>query len=144
LTTAVILASWRITWACLLMTPGGPMPKFAEAQLTSFTERVLTSLGAADEDAAIAASLLVRADVRGYPTHGIGILPEYVQRAQAGIVDFQARPTVVNDHKATAQIDGHLYLGQVVGHQAMALAIEKARAHGLGAVGARNAAHFGR
>src|SRR4029077_9832711 len=133
--TAVILASWRITWGRLDMTPGGSMPKFTEDQLTAFTERVLTSLGAAGEDARTAASLLVRADVRGYPTHGIGILPEYVQRAQAGIVDFKARPEVVSDHKATAQIDGHLYLGQVVGHQAMALASEKARAHGLGAVG---------
>ncbi len=120
------------------------MLSFTEPQLVAFTERVLTALGASPEDAQTAAELLIRADVRGYPTHGIGILPEYVQRAQAGTVDFKSRPTVTRDRKAIAQIDGHLYLGQVVGTQAMALAIEKARAHGLGAVGVSNSAHFGR
>jgi LDH2 family malate/lactate/ureidoglycolate dehydrogenase len=120
------------------------MAAYSAQQLTDFAQRILEKLGAAPDDARLAASLLIRSDVRGYPTHGIGILTEYVQRAKAGTVHLDARPSVIHDGKATAQVDGALYLGQVVGTQAMGLAIEKARAHGLGAVGARNCAHFGR
>jgi uncharacterized oxidoreductase len=120
------------------------MATFTLAELTTFTEQVLLKLGVAPVDAQQTARLLVRADLQGYPTHGIGILPEYVQRARAGTIRLDAQPSLVSDGKATAQIDGRLYLGQIVGSQAMALAIEKARAHGMGAVGARNCAHFGR
>jgi len=120
------------------------MPSFTQDQLTTFSANVLRKLGASDEDARLAAEILIRSDVRGYPTHGIGILPEYVQRARAGTIHVDARPALLHEGKATAQIDGNLYLGQVVGTQAMSLAIDKARAHGLGAVGARNCAHFGR
>lgn len=120
------------------------MATFSHQHLMTFAERVLTHLGVNGADARDTATLLVRADLRGYPTHGIGILPEYVQRAEAGIIHLDATPSIVSDRKATAQIDGKLYLGQVVASQAMALAIEKARAHGIGIVGVRNSAHFGR
>lgn len=120
------------------------MATFSHQQLVTFAERVLTHLGVNAADARHTATLLVRADLRGYPTHGIVILPEYVERADAGIIHLDATPSIVSDGKATAQIDGGLYLGQVVASQAMALAIDKARAHGVGIVGVRNSAHFGR
>jgi uncharacterized oxidoreductase len=120
------------------------MATFSAEQLTTFTEQVLAKLGVTPDDARQTAELLVRADLQGYPTHGIGILPEYVQRARAGTIRLDGKPSIVSDGKATAQIDGQLYLGQIVASRAMGLAIEKARTHGLGAVGARNCAHFGR
>jgi uncharacterized oxidoreductase len=120
------------------------MATFPLEQLTTFTQQVLEKLGVSPDDARTTAELLVRADLQGYPTHGIGILPEYVQRARAGTIRLDARPSIVSEGKTTAQIDGQLYLGQIVASRAMALAIEKARAHGMGAVGARNCAHFGR
>ncbi len=120
------------------------MATFRLDQLTTFAERVLTALDVPEADARITAKLLARADLRGYATHGIGILPEYVQRARAGTIHLDALPTVVHEGKSTAQLDGQLYLGQVGGQRAMDIAIKKAREHGIGAVGARNAAHFGR
>jgi hydroxycarboxylate dehydrogenase B len=120
------------------------MATYTLDQLTAFAERVLVALDVPPADARLTAELLARADLRGYSTHGVGILPEYVQRAKAGTIHLDAAPTVVHEGKSTAQLDGQLYLGQVVGRQAMELAISKAREHGIGAVGARNAAHFGR
>lgn len=120
------------------------MATFSPERLVAFAERVLAHLGVGAADAHHTASLLVRADLRGYPTHGIGILPEYVQRAEAGIIHLGATPTITSNAKATAQIDGGLYLGQVVASQAMALAVDKARTHGVGIVGVRRSAHFGR
>ncbi|HZT09175.1 MAG TPA: Ldh family oxidoreductase [Chloroflexota bacterium] len=120
------------------------MTTFPAKRLVAFTERVLIALGVAEADAALTAELLVRADLRGYSTHGIGILPEYVQRSRAGTIRLNGKPAVVHDSKAAAQIDGDLYLGQVVGTRAMTLAVEKAHAHGVGMVGVRNCAHLGR
>lgn len=120
------------------------MATYSLDQITTFAGRVLTALDVPPADARTAAELLARADLRGYSTHGIGILPDYVQRARAGTIHLDGKPTVVHEGKSTAQLDGHLYLGQVVGQQAIAIAIMKAREHGIGAVGVRNAAHFGR
>ncbi len=120
------------------------MATYTHDQLTTFAERVLTALNVPTADARLTAKLLARADLRGYSTHGVGILPEYVRRSRAGTIRLEGRPTVAHQGRSTAQIDGQLYLGQVIGTQAMGLAIEKAREHGMGAVGARNAAHFGR
>ncbi len=120
------------------------MATFTLDQLTGFAQRVLSALGVPPADARLAAGLLARADLRGYSTHGVGILPEYVQRARAGIINLAGTPTITHQGRSTAQLDGQLYLGQVVGTQAIDLAIEKARAHGTGAIAVRNAAHFGR
>lgn len=118
--------------------------RFSANALTAFATRVLARIGVPDEDARHTAEMLVRSDLQGYSTHGIGILPEYVQRAKAGTIRLDARPVVADNGRCTAQIDGQLYLGQVVGCQAMRIAIEKARAHGMSAVAVRNCAHFGR
>ena len=53
------------------------------------------------------------------------------------------RTTLVKDTPTTAVIDGGNGMGMVVGHQAMNLAIEKARQYGLGAVAVRNSSHYG-
>jgi uncharacterized oxidoreductase len=120
------------------------MANLPAQQLTAFAEQVLRALGIPAGDAQLTARLLIRADLNGYPTHGIGILPEYVQRARDGVINLAGRPQIIHDGKATAQIDGQLYLGQVVGTRAMSLAMDKAVEHGVGAVSARNSAHFGR
>jgi uncharacterized oxidoreductase len=117
---------------------------FTYQELLDFAERVLSNLGVPADDAGLTAGLLARADLQGYSTHGVGVLPDYVQRIQAGIVHLDARPTIARDGKATAVIDGQLYLGQVVATQAMDLAIAKAHVHGLGSVAVRNSAHVGR
>ncbi len=60
-------------------------------------------------------------------------------RIQQPVTDFE----VVRDVKATAVVDGHHGMGVVIAQHCMAMAIEKARAHGLGMVVARNSTHYG-
>jgi LDH2 family malate/lactate/ureidoglycolate dehydrogenase len=96
-----------------------------------------------ETDAHLIADSLVQADLWGHQSHGVLRLSWYAARMRAGTCDPQARPQLVTDAGAVAVIDGHDAMGQVATAQAVAEAIRRAKAHGIGAVGVRNSNHFG-
>lgn len=120
-----------------------PTPRISVSWLTASLARVFAGAGLADDAAATVAGALVDADLRGIPSHGSMLVPMYVDRLRAGSVSTAERAETVLDAGAVAVLDGGDALGILTGDQAMALAIEKARAHGLGAVAVRRAFHFG-
>jgi LDH2 family malate/lactate/ureidoglycolate dehydrogenase len=71
------------------------------------------------------------------------MLPSYEEKVMAGSLAIGARPAVVRDGPASALLDGMGGLGYPVAAQAMHLAVDKALAHGVGAVAVRNSHHFG-
>jgi uncharacterized oxidoreductase len=90
------------------------------------------------------AKLLVKADLRGYPGHGVTRIAPYLAWIHDGTIKLAERPEILREGKSTAVIDGHHYLGHVIAHDAMKLAIKKARQHGAGIVCIRRASHCGR
>jgi len=93
--------------------------------------------------AEITADLMVRTDLRGVDSHGIGVLPRYHELWQAGYISMDAEPTVVRDDMATGLFDGQKGLGHHVSTLAMRRCIEKARTCGVGMVAVRNSGHYG-
>lgn len=120
------------------------MPKFQHAALLEFGERLLRAGGVPEEDAQLLATLLVKADLRGYSGHGIIRAPSYASWIKDGTTQVSEKPKVVHEGKTTAVIDGNHYIGQVVAHDGMKLAIKKAQEHGVGIVCLRRAGHVGR
>ena len=109
-----------------------------------FMRDVFIGLGAPKADAALCANVLIAADKFGFDSHGVSRLkPIYYDRIRQGIQLAKTRVRVVKDSAATAVLDGGNGMGHVVAHKAMALAIRKAKKHGLGMVVARNSTHFG-
>lgn len=104
---------------------------------------VLEATGVGGTSARTVAGALVDGDRRGIPSHGLMLLPMYVDRLRAGSVSTRDRAEVVVDLGAVAVLDAGNALGQLTGDQAMALAVDKARAFGVGAVAVRHAFHFG-
>lgn len=104
---------------------------------------VFTRLGVPPEDARICADVLIAADLRGIESHGVGRLKYYYDRIQAGRQAVRTAVEVVGETDTTAVLDGHHGMGHVIAYRAMRLAMDKARAHGLGAVAVRNSTHFG-
>ncbi|MBR5437644.1 MAG: Ldh family oxidoreductase, partial [Clostridia bacterium] len=49
----------------------------------------------------------------------------------------------LKETETTAVVDGHHGMGQVIGHKAMTMAIEKAKKYGMGMVVVRNSTHYG-
>ena len=113
------------------------------SRLTELVCAILEKVGVPPSEAQILADTLVEADLRGVHSHGVMRLPIYVRRIRAGVVSPEARTTVTANGPAFAQIDAHNSLGQIASVRGMDLAVEKARATGVGVVGVAHSTHFG-
>src|SRR5262245_6221699 len=114
----------------------------AEA-LREFSERILAAAGVPAEDAALAADVLLAADLRGIDSHGVARLRWYHDVLRSGQVNPAPELRVVRETLTTATVDGDNGLGLVVGPRANELAMEKALDAGSGWVAVRNTNHFG-
>ena len=90
------------------------------------------------------AKLLIRANLRGHDSHGVIRVPQYVASWKKGEADPKAEPVVVQDGPATALVDGKRGFGQIVARRGMEVAMAKAAAIGVAAVGVYNSNHIGR
>jgi L-2-hydroxycarboxylate dehydrogenase (NAD+) len=115
----------------------------AADRLGGFITRALVAAGLPSQDAEIVAGLMVEADLRGSDTHGVIRLPLYVRRIRAGGVNAKPNIRVVSDRPSAALLDGDNAMGHLVMRRAAHLAIEKAKATGIGWVGARMSNHAG-
>lgn len=112
--------------------------------LEKFMTDALAAAGVPGPDARIVSDVLIESDKRGIDSHGIGRLkPIYIDRIRDGILNPVTTVEVVRDRKTTAVLDGNNGMGHVVSKQAMSLAIQKAKAHGMGMVAVRNSTHYG-
>lgn len=112
--------------------------------LEDFMKDALMGAGIPSEDAAIISDILIESDKRGIDSHGIGRLkPIYIDRIDAGILNPVTNIDVIRNKKTTAVLDGHDGMGHVIAKKAMDMAIEKAKAYGLGMVAVRNSSHYG-
>jgi L-2-hydroxycarboxylate dehydrogenase (NAD+) len=119
------------------------VPRVPADRLVAFIVRAFTAAGLPAEDAQTLADLMVEADLRGSDTHGVIRLPLYVRRIRAGGVNPKPDIHIVSDRPAAALIDGDNGMGHLVMRRAAELAIEKAKATGVGWVGARMSNHAG-
>jgi len=104
---------------------------------------LLQKLGVSDKEANATAEVLAEADLRGLASHGILRLPYILRALKRGTIVANANVRVVKEAPATALIDGGHGLGHYVATRAMRIAIQKAKKHGMGAVGVNNTNHFG-
>lgn len=109
----------------------------------SFMVDAFQAMGVPPDEARICADVLIASDVRGIESHGIGRLKYYYDRIKAGVQFTKTEIEVVRDSQATAVLDGHHGMGQVIAYRAMQMAIDKARQYGVGVVVVRNSTHFG-
>lgn len=112
-------------------------------RLLAFAAAVYVAAGMRETDARLCADTLVQADLWGHQSHGVMRLSWYVARLKAGVCDPVAKPELVVDAGGLAVIDGHDAMGQVLAASAAREAIQRAKAHGIAAVGVRNSNHFG-
>ncbi len=118
-------------------------PRVPAATLRAFLTDALRACGLAEADAATAAGAMLEADLTGADAHGVFRLAGYVRQLQRGIINAKARITVVERSPSTALVDGDRGMGHVVMTYAAKLAVELARASGIGWVGARRSNHAG-
>ena len=99
-------------------------------ELERFCQGVFSSLGLPEDDAAIAASVLVAADVRGIASHGVARLPRYVRGLKVGLMRVDAVPEVLRETATTLVIDAHGAMGAPVSVRTMRQIMRKAQEAG--------------
>jgi hydroxycarboxylate dehydrogenase B len=121
------------------------MHKTLRAQeLRAQVATVLIAAGSSAEEAARVAANLVLANLSGHDSHGVGMLPRYVDAVLEGGLKPNSSVRVVLDIGTMLTLDGQRGYGQIVGEQAMALGIARAKTHGSCIMTLGNAHHLGR
>ena len=113
-------------------------------KLRQLAVRAFLKVGVPEDDARIAAGMLVHTDLRGIESHGVAHLASfYVGGIRRGQINPRPDIGIVRESAATAVIDGDRGLGFVVAHRAMSEAMRRAEATGAGFVSVRNSTHCG-
>ncbi|XP_068727510.1 uncharacterized oxidoreductase YjmC-like [Montipora capricornis] len=115
----------------------------APAEVESFVESCMKSVGTDPQHSKALAQVLREADVRGHVTHGLNRLETYVRDIKNGVMQPQGEPSIEKETGPTALVNGNNLLGPVVGNFCMDLAIKKAEQHGIGWVVCKGSNHFG-
>lgn len=113
-------------------------------QLDAAVQALFLAAGSKEDEARLVAAQLVGANLAGHDSHGVGMVPRYVEVLGLGELHLNRRPEAVVDSGAIVVLDAGMGLGQVAGQVAMEVAIERARRHGIALVGLRNSHHLGR
>ncbi|MDO5628982.1 MAG: malate/lactate/ureidoglycolate dehydrogenase [Mobilicoccus sp.] len=112
--------------------------------LHEVTVRIWRAAGGEEGEAGLLADHLVGANLAGHDSHGVGLIPEYVQYVREGGLVMGRRPEVVHDTGVVVTLEAGLGLGQVAAHDAMTLGIERAGRSGAAVVALRHSHHVGR
>lgn len=113
-------------------------------RLHQFVRTVVGGIGGDEREADLVADQLVGANLAGHDSHGVQMLCDYVDGWTRGVLRVGQAPTMLIDRGPIAVLDGNAGFGQVMGHEAMLVASERAREHGVAIVGLRNSFHIGR
>ena len=117
--------------------------RFPYETLRQFCMDAFQEFGFSEEEANVIQDVLLTSDLYGIESHGMQRLVRYHKGLEKGLIKVDAAPEVVKETPISAVIDAHDAMGQVVGYQAMEMAIEKAKTSGVGIVSVRNSNHYG-
>jgi uncharacterized oxidoreductase len=113
-------------------------------KLRGIVTEICSHGGSEGDEPRLVADNLVMANLMGHDSHGVGMLPRYVACLKSGTLTANAHARIARDSGALVVVDGQGGFGQVIGREAMAIGIERTRAHGVAIVATRRSFHLGR
>ena len=120
------------------------MPTFTPQALYALSQLIVARMGSDPDETREVADHLVRANLSGHDSHGVGMLPAYVRLLQDGLLVPNQMPLTVLDAGALLVIDARRGFGQRMAAEAVRRAITRARDNGACVLALRNASHIGR
>lgn len=105
---------------------------------------IFIASGSSAREAETVANNLVMANLSGHDSHGIGMLPRYVDAVLEGGLVTNAPVATLLDIGSMLTLNGQRGYGQVVGEQAMQLGMARAKTHGSCIMTLADAHHLGR
>lgn len=120
------------------------MPVLSHTFLRDYLAQHLQRVNVAKEIAAAVANNLVDASLKGHDSHGVTLLPRYIEAIRVGELDPTAPLELTRDEGALLSFHGNRGFGQVQGRDAMIHGIERASRFGVSVVGLAESHHLGR
>ena len=115
---------------------------FQAVPLARAIEAIVAAGGSDAREARLVAGNLVTANLTGHDSHGVGMIPRYVESLKEGGLQPNRHPQVRFDGGALVALDGQAGYGQVIGLEATDIAIARARQHGVCVMALANSHHL--
>jgi LDH2 family malate/lactate/ureidoglycolate dehydrogenase len=112
-------------------------------EIASMCSAILEKLNVPVENSKIIADSLVKADLRGVESHGIARMPAYTKRVKQGLINPQAKYKIISEKNTSVVYEDENGFGQVIGNEAMNLAIKKTKESGMAIVSGCHTNHLG-
>ncbi len=142
---AGVTLGWLITCSC-----GGTVWRYLLVQLIKaehlrgIASAIFAAAGTPRDIADYVAGSLVESNLMGHDSHGVIRVPRYVEFIRTGRIVPAARPEVVKETATTAVVKGNWAFGQLTARFGAEVAIRKAKAAQVAAVGLVQTNHIGR
>lgn len=117
--------------------------KLQPERLRRLATALLEGRGVPPDSARLQADLLIEAELRGLPSHGLQRLPLILSRLEKGIADGRAHGTATWRRKSFLSVDGERGLGSVVVMHTMQAMRSVLDETGIAVAAIRNANHIG-
>ncbi|HWP67778.1 MAG TPA: Ldh family oxidoreductase, partial [Rectinemataceae bacterium] len=111
--------------------------------LIAFCAGIFRKSGVPETSARCQAEVLVAADARGIPSHGVARLMRYVAGLKTGQMLPNASPIIVKESPTSLLLDAQGGLGAPVSVMAMESVLQKSVVSGMSFANVRNSNHFG-
>src|SRR6202048_3536985 len=114
------------------------------AELHRIALRVFEAAGSPPDEAQLIADHLIEANLRGHDSHGVGLIPNYLQHLANGTVFANRKGRIVSEDGSLTVYDGECGWGQIAARAAGMAGVARARETGVAVVALRNPHHIGR
>lgn len=112
--------------------------------LTRIVADIFEKMGSPPEEASLVAASLVKANLMGHDSHGVGLVATYIRHFEEGLLKPGTPVQTARDDGAILMFDGQRGFGRRVGGEAMEAAAARCRDTGVVLMTLRNAHHIGR
>jgi len=117
--------------------------KITAQAATTLATGLLEQRNALPGHAFLQATVLVEAELKGHPSHGLQRLPRLLRRIERGLIDPRTEGTSRWRSEAVLEVDGGTGLGPVVAMAALGRLLDRVAATGIALAAIRNNNHLG-
>lgn len=119
------------------------MKKIKYDNLVQFHKDVLSAIGLDEHSRESVTAGLCETSLRGVDSHGVRLLPHYVDSALSGRKNPKPKYEIDKTFPSIAHLDADNAFGHAAGMKAIDIAIEMAKVQGIGVVAVSNSSHPG-
>ncbi|MBP7248044.1 MAG: malate/lactate/ureidoglycolate dehydrogenase [Negativicutes bacterium] len=116
----------------------------AKEALVELGTQIFITAGVSKEESRRVSENLVEANLYGHDSHGIGLVPKYIEDLKGKQLFPDRKIKILKDTGSMISVDGQLGFGQSIGIEAMNIGIERAKQYGVAMVGTARSHHLAR